>query len=882
MSVVYQNRSRKAINDSVKEREINYRKSILTNIVIPQTLEILTTLKRFKYSSEAYNPETNTFDPIWLQEYANDPTIPSIASLAAVHAMDAYIHDLNFNQISTAILQDSSLSIHIQNLSYFTPLAAVVSPVKHIIGKCLKGRCQNRTMDNLLRKYLISRTIFRINKRKDEEVIYDGSVFQLCKDLVLCGLLGNYEFCDPISRPTSNVRKRLYEIFHNDDMNHKYNRWILALFHHCWQIPINCIRLYIIYSIKNHPSLAFILSDFLHLTEWQKMIENQFMVPIRQYFELNLLLPTSDLFQSFEHLPLKGCDMCHLYSCGHARICHTHPCVHHRYNRKRQTTSSSVHDEERKRIDQALHNEAETGWSWTIRLCHKELNKLAGRVEVDMCTISYRRPHTDALDSLRPLLSQSISADKRYAPLIPYPGAVKQESPYSFEYNNSGDDDDDDEKVKKRQKQKKKKKKKFNPSFNIDFNSYISTCYLPFHQMHSLVQVCQSIGPIESGAIDRMIEAFPYFGIHPIRVPYLQKLLALHGHGGDATLELINSIFVTIHRLEPQLYNLLQISLNLIQQCQRRMRLYLLPYSILYAQLNAIQKIATRFAHESDPTHGMKAATNNGTVIPLLENYCAFVFCPVCLHVYSMVNDNASIYKNTYKYGKRDVAKDFLTGEIYCNRKIPKINYRGICGKLPLTRIPMIGRILLFHLKMIAICPQNDCGMLFAFNAKERDSVVYNERGFSCHLCSAKLTETPLSYEKVEQRYNTSKSIECNVCSQPILKPKHQGYIYPYDIHLCHIHTPEKRDELNRRIHANPFQPNDENNRSILLEWMHEIFESEAELIEQKRRQREEDAYERIKARKTLQQLQLINKGLTHISQHKFNKKRLVNDYSKD
>lgn len=177
----------------------------------------------------------------WIQQYLQDDSIHPLASLAATYIYDGLRHTnkileiheqyLNLYSITSSTLQNPILSNYIMNLSFFTPLANISHPLLHLLSKCLKIRDQNRTFPPLIRKYLITRIVKDKNKQGDKLIIYDSLVFQTCKQIVLCVLLGNFPDTIPSSRPLK-VRSQLYQIFETS----RFDRWIVRLFHHCWSV----------------------------------------------------------------------------------------------------------------------------------------------------------------------------------------------------------------------------------------------------------------------------------------------------------------------------------------------------------------------------------------------------------------------------------------------------------------------------------------------------------------------------------------------------------------------------------------------------------------------------------------------------------------------
>lgn len=168
------------------------------------------------------------------------------------------------------------------------------------------------------------------------------------------------------------------------------------------------------------------------------------------------------------------------------------------------------------------------------------------------------------------------------------------------------------------------------------------------------------------------------------------------------------------------------------------------------------------------------------------------------------------------------------------------------------------------------------CGELFAFDLKNYEYVHYTSRGPSCPKCTKRFRNIPLDYQVLEKKYNTSKNILCDACEMPILYPKTQAYIFPYDIHLCNNHPLFIRQMIIDKIKQDsgtgssspsldPLNPSI--SRRIILMWIHDICREEMKLIEKRKLEREDAAYQRaLQKRKTLQELQLFSNGYTRIA----------------
>jgi hypothetical protein len=710
---------------------------------------------------------------------------------------------MRWETICTSIALDPELDVYVQNAAWFYPLASVKIPILHLIGKCIPVRCQTRQFPTKIRRALV-RVWFQRTSDKLKMPTYDDSAFKSIKQIVLCAILGNYPHCRADTRPTAVVRTRLYDLFSQP----RCERWVFKLFHLCAPVVVLCISTYMCVCIDHNPPLRDVLEGIFDVSAFKQIMEEG-MCTLRLWFQQQLdwdnQPQSSSIYQSLQRLP-DSAARCLLYWCCDLSKCVTIPCPHvdrvfgklkktvseirkerKKLNKRRRETGEVVplpdlcnhpgYDGEDEAIHTELKDEAQSGWHWQSETMHDEINQLvAGLDEKAKKTAGFERSHAD----FEPLL---VPLQLRH-PLSPLPGL-----PLSA------------------------------PQHRIFARDHESP-YLQVKQMNALYEIAESCGPVghQHHALHRMANFFPCLGVPEPVVTEIKSWLNSYC-ANQTAVEKLKKKFQRLCRQQPHAYNLLQISVELVKQCEKRVRLWDLPYHITAAQLQVLR------ARPGQPTR-------------VRVNDVAFVYCPVCHHIYSNLRDPNSPYRNCYEHGMREPSVDFVTGKIYCARGYH--THVGACGQQELARIMMIGKVLYFDLKTIMICPQIDCGCLMVFDSKQREYTVYNERGPACMRCSVKLNHQACAIQELEQRYKSHPpEVDCDMCEshkpevRRITDAFHNAYLYPFHTHLCSKHhSSDLQREVDQhfRTHTNDtLAEKSENERAMLA-----IMTKYKEKLEQK------------------------------------------------
>jgi hypothetical protein len=105
------------------------------------------------------------------------------------------------------------------------------------------------------------------------------------QQVVLCGLLGGYEHCDPASRPDGPTRDRLYELMHAQ--SHAARVWMQSLLHGCPALVVWCVRDYLVHALRDNPALLSQVGELMLFDRFQVLV-GQAMSTVRRYVQQNL------------------------------------------------------------------------------------------------------------------------------------------------------------------------------------------------------------------------------------------------------------------------------------------------------------------------------------------------------------------------------------------------------------------------------------------------------------------------------------------------------------------------------------------------------------------------------------------------------------------
>lgn len=213
----------------------------------------------------------------------------------------------------------------------------------------------------------------------------------------------------------------------------------------------------------------------------------------------------------------------------------------------------------------------------------------------------------------------------------------------------------------------------------------------------------------------------------------------------------------------------------------------------------------------------IKSRYGDSNVIPV--NDAELVFCWCCRHIVSLVRAFNGVCRpkkqkphtprrecpdcfRLYKYGYKGAVLDYITGELFCERKhepcevsIPTIQTPAGDLSTKLTRVLLLGRIVKINHQLYTLCPQPSCGRPMVYDPALCE---YNEYGFACARCSwpAERTQTVEAAEarskKRARLASTAKPTalrRCHLCHADITNASNDAvFRYHESLYLCSKH----------------------------------------------------------------------------------------------
>jgi hypothetical protein len=179
----------------------------------------------------------------------------------------------------------SELHISIRNqhvraleLSFFSSLSQVDSPLHLFLSKVINQKCQVRMFEEVMKSKLSDPNHPTLAKQVQE--------------LVLCSLLGNYSASDPASRPVTAVRDVLYDLLRPV---FKPAPWLLLLLNHCRVVVLFCLREAVVFAVDDQPAVERQLNEFVHFQQFRSIVTSA-MAVLRRHVAVMLQTPGSSLY----------------------------------------------------------------------------------------------------------------------------------------------------------------------------------------------------------------------------------------------------------------------------------------------------------------------------------------------------------------------------------------------------------------------------------------------------------------------------------------------------------------------------------------------------------------------------------------------------------
>jgi len=583
--------------------------------------------------------------------------------------------------------------------------------------------------------HIISKTInIRCQARKFSYVTFkcisrEPIIEYQLRQLIVCSLLGNYNHCN--KHITSTARFLIYDAFLLDDFS-KSNYLQNLLFKSNTKRDTTNPKYYLLHKFINYCSLLVIncLRDYL-ISE----IENETALKHR----LNDFMHYSE-FYSIVMINMNS--------------------IRAYFNQMLSIESSALY------ITLTSYNEL--AFQTTVN----EVNRILNCSHAAILKISYRRPNLDihqfimGMRKRHPLVKLPDKSETPKIQSIDNKNNIKNKNNIEIANNTAATINDDDSEL-------------LSIEDDEDEDEAISCLnqshfYIKNHQLKALYEILDRCDIFKPHALLRFTEWLHFFGIDISIVEFIQTYIKHHQYSTTNT-ETLRLKFAVLRIFHPHAYNIIQLACEIIKRTQRHWIMFDLPGYLMKNQLNA--------AHS-------RFASLNINESSILKSNLEFVYCHVCKMIYSLLRDWKSVYKTSYKLGLRDAVVSYIDDELWCRRS--KINWRGNCQKQPLTKLNLLGKILLYQGKLIMLCPQKGCCAPMVI-----DSIMsaFNERGIACKDCTEKLQNHSKTYEQLLLKYScvdwsneTKPHRVCHVCQKKMEKPE-DFCIFPFDTILCSVHS---------------------------------------------------------------------------------------------
>jgi len=148
-------------------------------------------------------------------------------------------------------------------------------------------------------------------------------------------------------------------------------------------------------------------------------------------------------------------------------------------------------------------------------------------------------------------------------------------------------------------------------------------------------------------------------------------------------------------------------------------------------------------------------------------------YCGVCNHVYSSVRE-ARARRPFYKFGLCGASIAFTTAQVFCDNGAS--NHRGKCVDTELTRVSLIGVRFALNKRTYQLCVS--CADIMI---PDTQACAYNQDGMLCVAC------TVVHRRNIAQQVahtSSATALVCAVCQRSV----RNAHLYPWSIAVCNAH----------------------------------------------------------------------------------------------
>jgi len=606
----------------------------------------------------------------------------------------------------------------VMRMSFCTPMNQK-SKLVYLLSKCVPERCNTRKFGGVAL----------------EQFQRSPKTAETLKLLVLTSLLGNYKHSTASSRPNCRIRRKLYAALLDRKQGVAAHKWFLSLVLRCPYLVEFCLRDHICFQMHDCPALERHLASLLPVQHWYTIVEKACVViRHRMAVLLDMKVGIKQLCRTMSAtlLPFHNTLL---------SICYRMPKTCTDMLSKLTSLRDST---------QALKKQVIPVSSLSRSVKQRNDDEQEYRmIEAELSALDI------FANDLTPLSYQSNARQSRNA-------ALSSGLAYMLE----------------QEKQNKNVVALWKNTILNEAEQMIGAAKL--QQLRRWVHI---IGPTRNDALLQLVHLFPLLPGADIRLDAVRRLyLVLQ----EYRMGCINDVGLpvqmrVIHKMQPLLYDVLQVTVDLIRLFTRVTLVTRLPAHMLAGQFASTQK----------DLNDELIAQGCG-----LYDSSEFVWCVVCGNIYSMVSEMDSTWNKVYEHGHRDVVVDYETDKIYCYRNYD--NHIGSCQKCSLQRLSLFGVLLQYNRKQYMLCPQPDCGMPMVLDVLH---CAHTEHGPACAVCTRKMGCSEAAEWQRLQDLETTVS-RCVMCGTE-LKNADGKYYYGENIYLCtHHHYRGLAAELNLREQA--------------------------------------------------------------------------------
>lgn len=164
----------------------------------------------------------------------------------------------------------------------------------------------------------------------------------------------------------------------------------------------------------------------------------------------------------------------------------------------------------------------------------------------------------------------------------------------------------------------------------------------------------------------------------------------------------------------------------------------------------------------------------------LPDTATSLCLCIVCRKVRSLVREpgEASV-KQTYIYGLKDVGVDLFSGRLSCRKSKALMHMQ--CRTQDLSRVNLLGCVLVYRHRLYMHCPQKKCGHSFQFCAPH---AAFSARGPACPNCTLDMIRATHNKLRKEHEFAVERNFKCFLCNKRIAKATN-GFIFAKGTVVC-------------------------------------------------------------------------------------------------